>query len=345
MVNEASPGSLDPALCLGTTAQQFLVHCRVARNLSAHTLRAYATDLREFVRFAGAETELGACDRACLRAYLQHLFDARGLKETSVKRRMACLKAMFRWLEREEAIAANPFHRLDLKIRLPKRLPRSLSTGEVRELLRAAARAANRGAGAARRARFADLTAHLALELLFSTGMRVGELVAVTLERVDLEDGVVRIVGKGDRERRVFLPDEGVRRLVARYLERRARLAPSVETLLVTPRGSAASTQYVRQLLHRLRATTRLARRVTPHMLRHTAATQLLEAGVDIRYVQRLLGHHSIATTELYTQVSDASLRHVIVGAKARERVWGASRGGDDDREARGKLSREASDN
>lgn len=311
-----------PVIILGETARQFLIHCRVARNLSDHTLRAYAIDLREFVRFAGAETELGACDRACLRAYLLHLFDQRRLKETSVKRRMACLKAMFRWLEREEAIETNPFHRLDLKIKLPKRLPRSLSTGEVRSLLSAAARAADAGRPV-ERAGFAGLTTLVALELLFATGMRVGELVAITLERIDLEDGVVRIVGKGDRERRVFLTDAPLRRLVAHYLERRARLAPSGPSFLVTPRGRAASTQYVRQLIHRLRAGSGLARRVTPHMLRHTAATHLLEAGVDIRYVQRLLGHHSIATTELYTHVSDTSLRQVILGAKARQRLWG----------------------
>jgi len=122
----------EPQPSLARAGEQFLLHCRLARNLSGHTLRAYGSDLREFCRFAGSDTEIAACDRACLRAYLRHLFEVRRLKEASVKRRMACLKAMYRWLEREGTLAVNPFHRLELNIRLPKRLPRSLTRGELR---------------------------------------------------------------------------------------------------------------------------------------------------------------------------------------------------------------------
>ena len=336
------------SLTVARACESFLLHCRVARNLSLHTLRAYGADLSEFARFAGADTEIEACDRACLRAYLQHLFEVRHLKEASVKRRMACLKAMFRWLEREGALELSPFHRMELNIRLPKRLPRSLTRGEIRALLAAAHRTLGLGAWARHReaepqeldraarrigrGRFNDLTALVALELLFATGVRVGELVSITLQRLDLEEGVIAIIGKGDRERRVFVADSALRRLLAAYLEARARLgtgaagavgAAATEPLLVNSRGRPASTQLIRKLLARLATGAGLARHVTPHMLRHSAATHLLEAGVDIRYVQRLLGHHSIATTELYTQVSDGSLKSAITAAGARERVWG----------------------
>ena len=132
---------------LARAGEQFLLHCRLARNLSRHTLRAYGSDLREFARFAGSDTEIAACDRACLRAYLRHLFEVRRLKEASVKRRMACLKAMYRWLEREGTLEVNPFHRLELNIRLPKRLPRSLTHDELQALLGAAHPALSLDAG------------------------------------------------------------------------------------------------------------------------------------------------------------------------------------------------------
>ncbi|HUI16063.1 MAG TPA: site-specific integrase, partial [Alphaproteobacteria bacterium] len=218
-------------LTIARAHERFLLHCRVARNLSGHTLRAYGVDLSEFARFAGADTEIEACDRACLRAYLQHLFEVRHLKEASVKRRMACLKAMFRWLEREGTLEVSPFHRMELNIRLPKRLPRSLTRGEIRALLAAAHRTLGLGARARHReaepqeldraarrvgrGRFNDLTALVALELLFATGVRVGELVSITLARLDLEEGVIAIIGKGDRERRVFVAEAALRRLLA----------------------------------------------------------------------------------------------------------------------------------
>ena len=116
----------------------FLAHCRVAKNLSAHSLRAYTIDLKEFERFAGPGTDVAAIDRQLLRRYLSHLFETRRLKETSVKRRIACLKVMFRWLELDEAISISPFHRLDARIRLPRRLPRNLTGDEVRKLRRIA---------------------------------------------------------------------------------------------------------------------------------------------------------------------------------------------------------------
>lgn len=121
-------------MLLDDACDQFLAHCRLAKNLSANTLRAYAIDLAEFRAFAGSGLAVAECDRARLRAFLRHLVDSRGLKESSVKRRMACLKVMFRWLETEETIPLSPFHHMKLNIRLPKRLPRALSAREARAL-------------------------------------------------------------------------------------------------------------------------------------------------------------------------------------------------------------------
>ena len=304
----------------------FLTHCRVAKNLSPHTLRAYATDLQEFVAFTGADRGVATVDRPHLRAYLRHLFEVRRLKETSIKRRLACLKVMFRWLELDEVIAISPFHRLDARIKMPRRLPRCLSTEEARQLLVAPASRLGmpenpRPASirrAAKAARINDLTALVAVEVLLCTGLRVGELAGVQVGDLDLTEGVITVLGKGSRQRRVFLPDATVLTLVTAYLEARGRLTPDHTAFLVNSRGRPATPQFLRKLVRQAGEEAALARRTTPHMLRHTAATQLLEAGVDIRFVQRLLGHQSISTTEGYTNVSDGSLKAVLLEARAK---------------------------
>ncbi|MEQ8604545.1 MAG: tyrosine-type recombinase/integrase [Marivibrio sp.] len=327
---------------VGAAAEEFLTHCRVAKGLSGHTLRAYTIDLEAFQGFVGGDLAVDAVGRGELRAYLAHLSEERGLKPASVKRRIACLKAFFRWLEMEEALEISPFHRLDLRIRLPKRLPRGLSRSEMRALQAAARRplalgkdwreaSAENGpslrvqlqtAGCFERpGAFDRLTTLLAVELLYATGLRVTEL--CTLSDLDIDQGrrgpVLRVKGKGDRERRAPLPDPGLARLLKLYRQARdgliepsAAADPVAPPLLVARRGGPLTPQSVRARLKRLTQSARLARPVTPHMLRHTAATHLLEAGLDLRFVQRLLGHGSVATTEIYTSVSDESLERAM---------------------------------
>lgn len=302
----------EQAVLVAEACREFLHHCRVAKTLSAHTLRAYAIDLAEFRGFVGDDAAVEACDRAQLRGYLGHLLDIRGLKESSVKRRVACLKAMFRWLEREEAITASPFHRLDLVIRLPRRLPRALPAEDLRRLLDGAASlSGDRG-----------LAARLTVELLLTTGLRVGELAGARLGDLDLAGGTLRILGKGSRERTVFLVDEDMRALIRAWLRARTRLAADTDALLVTAAGHPATPATLRALVRDAAQAAGLTA-VTPHRLRHSAATQLLEAGIDIRFVQRLLGHHSIATTQLYTQVRDGALQSAVCAANVKGRVRG----------------------
>jgi integrase/recombinase XerD len=252
--------------------------------------------------------------------------DLRRLKETSVKRRVACLKVMFRWLELDEVIETTPFHRLDARIRLPRRLPRNLTNDEARRLqTAAAARAGISGRltvakveRAARHANLNALTALVVVEVLLCTGLRVGELASAVVDDIDLKEGVITVNGKGSRQRRVFLPDPELRALIEGYVTARAQAAHATNRLLVTAQGAAIAAQHIRQLVRETAEEARLVRRVTPHMLRHTAATQLLENGLDIRFVQRLLGHQSISTTEGYTTVTDTSLRTNITEARAR---------------------------
>jgi site-specific recombinase XerD len=254
--------------------EEFLGHCRASKNLSVNTLRAYAIDLEEFRRFVGAERLVGEIDRHRLRAYLRHLFDVRKLKETSVKRRLACLKTMFRWLELDEVILISPFHRLDARIRMPHRLPRCLTHDEMTRLLAVPAgrlglkTEGKRTPAALRRAvakgAFDDVTALVAIEVLFCTGMRIGELAAVQVGDVDLKEGVITVNGKGSRQRRVFLPDTESIALVEAYVARRMEMRPSGQSLLITIHGHTATTQYLRKLVTEAGEAADFGRRVTP---------------------------------------------------------------------------------
>lgn len=302
---------------------QFLSHCRHSKNLSDHTLRAYTIDLDQFKSFAKKDHEVSKCDRTLIRGYMQHLFEDRGLKESSVKRRMACLKGMFGWLEDEMVIERTPFYRLSLKIKLPARLPRAVPRIELNRLLNTPLKAlrlknrksysTNKFLNAIRtRREFIQLTTLLSLELLFATGSRVGELTQIKTTDINLDEGIIKILGKGNRERQVFLPDEEIHDLIRAYINARSQYSPATEVFLINTRGSQASTQNIRLYISQASKQANLENRVTPHMLRHSAATQLLIAGLDIRYVQRLLGHQSITTTQIYTHVSDTELKTAI---------------------------------
>jgi site-specific recombinase XerD len=208
---------------------------------------------------------------------------------------------MFTRLVRQGSIQDTPFAKIDLHVRIPARLPRCLGTGEMTALMRAAERASS--------------TTRLAALLLFVTGVRVGELAAVRIEDIDLEQRSVRIIGKGNRERQVFLPHDAIVRLVRQYVATEHKAGTVSGRLLLNSRERPANAASLRARIRLLAQEAGLARRVTPHMLRHTAATALMEAGVDIRFVQRLLGHQSIATTQIYTHVSDRALKAAIIGA------------------------------
>lgn len=280
--------------------ERFLEYCARERHLAPNTVAAYDQDLAEFrCHFPGRDVREIAGDE--LVTYSQHLASTRGLAPATIKRRLACLRAMFSRLVRLGAVRETPFASVDLRIRIPTRLPRCLGAADVGALLHASERTCE--------------TTRLAAVLLVATGVRVSELAAVRAEDVDLEQRSVRIFGKGSRERQVFLPNDGIVAQVRAYVAARHHPERPSTSLLINARGGSASSSSLRNRIKALAKTAGLSQRVTPHVLRHTAATALMESGVDIRLVQRLLGHQSIATTQIYTHVSDRALKTAIVSA------------------------------
>ena len=288
-------------MTLKDACEAFLSHCRSAISLSDHTLRAYTFDLKDFQNHAKRETDFVSLDKEILRQFIRHMREDRRLKEITIKRRIACLKLLFRWTKQEGVIDVNPFDNLHERIRLPKRLPRALGSIEIYQL-----------AGAVNLKtcddRFQEFATSIAIKLLLTTGIRVGELVKIDIDDLVLADNSLTIHGKGNRQRLVYLFESELNAAIARYLPLRQTKTSATNKLFVTEAGIPFTTQKARTLLSSLACKAGIQRRVTPHMLRHTAATQLLEAGVDIRYVQRLLGHQSISTTEIYTHASKSAI-------------------------------------
>jgi site-specific recombinase XerD len=291
----------------------FLQHSRT-KGLSDHTLRAYRQDLTDFQHWGLRHRCQDMFVKEAISGWMADMRE-RQLAATSIKRRVACLKVLFRWLEENGDLTQNPFHRFRATVQLPRRLPRNLTHAELKSLFASAPVFAADNEG------FARQTLHLALELLFTTGIRVGELCSIRLEDIDLLAGTIKINGKGNRERRVFLVDDEIITQFQSYVSARQKRQPVTEHLLIKPRGSTLTPDQIRKHLHAHVEDLKLPRRITPHMLRHTAATQLLETGVDIRLVQKLLGHASISTTEIYTHVSDTKLQAAIRNANPRRKI------------------------
>jgi site-specific recombinase XerD len=296
------PGRLN-LLVTSTTTAAYVSRLKAVRAPSEHTLRAYQSDLRDFAGFL-KQRDLCPKRSETLVAYAAHLSGERRAAPRTLRRRMACLRGFYRDLVRSGAIDQSPFVGLEMQLPRPRSLPRTLTRGEARRLADAAwAACLDERKPLARRALPA------AILLLISVGLRVAELISLRPVDFDPEGGALRVRGKGRRERCVFVVDMPLRRIMAQLAER-----PDSGGLMA-PGTESWSTQSVRRWVARFAARAEIGRRVTPHMLRHTCATLLLEDGVDLRVLQRLLGHENIATTAIYAHVGDAGLRRALEGA------------------------------
>jgi integrase/recombinase XerD len=321
MVGEAvlSPEAMIPdfenlgrreSMTVADAMANFLFHCRYEKNLSPRTLKAYSIDLaqlRKHLSAAGVD-DVGAIDKSCLRDYIRSLFN--GYKEKTIKRKVATLKSFFHFLEREDVIAVNPLRKMDVRIKETRRLPRTVALADLKRLFRhlyLAKQACEDKDSADYRALVRDIAV---LELLFATGARVSEVCNLKSEDVDLRKGCVRILGKGGRERILQICDPDTLAAVRQY--HGMHEVESTAQFFRSRSGHRLTDQTVRGMLRRHASRAGLACRLTPHMLRHSVATLLLEEGVDIRYIQHLLGHSSIITTQIYTEVRTESHRKLL---------------------------------
>ncbi|UFZ08082.1 tyrosine-type recombinase/integrase [Bradyrhizobium ontarionense] len=281
--------------------EEFMRYCAFERQLSAHTIEAYTADLGELRRFLPDDALVASITEQTLGYYLVELLERRRLAFGTVRRRFACLRAFMKRLAKT-GVVVDPFVRWRLQLPKRKRLPRSLTRGDVSALL-SSFDELKQGTPRTRHA-------FTAARLMIATGVRVGELCRIAVQDLASDGSSIRIYGKGARERVVYVSDASLRCDMVEMLAWHRESGSLSGNLFLNSRGAPMRPQSIRLALRRHRRDGE--RRVTPHMLRHTAATLLIERGVDIRFVQRLLGHSSIATTEIYTHVSDEALRSTL---------------------------------
>ncbi|HEU4739109.1 MAG TPA: tyrosine-type recombinase/integrase, partial [Solirubrobacterales bacterium] len=286
--------------------EDYLRWLLATRDLSPHTVRAYQSDLARFEGFAGAGAKVEDLSRSTLIDFLESQRSA-ALSPASLRRRASALRGFSRWLHGQGLIRTDPWLGASFAAGRGRKLPRVLSAENLDRLVAFLERIAGLGPGGAHpdllRERPHESTTLLAVALMVSTGVRVHEVVGFRCQDIDLSSRAIRLVGKGRRERQVFLTNDWITNLTGAYLQVRSDLDLSHSKLLFNLRYEPLTTAAMRSRLAKAAGAAGLAQPVTPHMLRHTAATQLIEAGVDIRYIQRLLGHASLSTTEIYTHV------------------------------------------
>jgi integrase/recombinase XerC len=285
----------------------FFRHLSLEKDASPHTLRSYRTDLREFSQYAGDGDPaiwLGGVDTRTIRGYLAHLH-ARGLDATTIARKLAAVRSWFRFLVRRGVLERNVAREVRGP-RPPKKLVSFLPIDEAMSLMDAQA------PDGATRARDSAV-----LELLYATGLRVSELAGLDLDDLDRSQQTVRVLGKGRKERIVPYGGRAASALTAHLNDRGAGAGP----LFANRRGGRLTVRSLHTIVRRSAAMSGITRRVSPHTLRHTFATHLLDAGADLRMIQELLGHSRLSTTQRYTHVGADQLMRVYDAAHPRARA------------------------
>lgn len=293
---------------------KFLRYLKVERNCSDLTIKSYREDLELLYEYLleslGSVPAPAEITPLILRKYVAALHEA-GYAKSSVSRRLASLRSFFRFAQREGVCDSNPAKPLR-NPRRERKLPHFLSSSEIGRLLAAPPKTDAMG-----------LRDRAILETLYSAGLRVSELVGINTDDLDLEDGLVRVRGKGKRERLAPLGSFAVRAIrlwLKKRTPARGLKGPAANAVFLNKFGKRLTTRSVARMLEKYLKLTGLDLRTSPHTLRHSFATHLLDGGADIRSVQELLGHKSLVTTQIYTHVSTAGLRQAYEQAHPRAR-------------------------
>jgi|MTBAKSStandDraft_2_1061841.scaffolds.fasta_scaffold08610_5 tyrosine recombinase XerC len=273
--------------------EEFLRYCEVERGYSSHTVINYRNDLREFFIFI--EKNFSQVTPLDIRTFIEHLYDIDRAR-TTINRKISAVRRFFRYHLRENNIAADPSAHIT-SAKAFRRLPDFLTLDEMSRLLDSLPEAAEK-----------ELRDKTILELLYATGMRVGELVGLKIEDIRFEENLVRIMGKGGKERLVPVHERALT-LLHRYLH--ARCSSEEKKVFLSLRRHPLQERDIRRILDQALSTMAFAKHITPHKIRHSFATHLLEKGADLRMVQELLGHTSLSTTQVYTHVTMESMKKV----------------------------------
>ena len=282
---------------------KFLTYREIEKNVSSHTLLNYRIDLKQVRNFLEGK-DVQRIDRLDIRKYLASL-KSKDLNKSSIARKLSCLRSFFRFLAREGYIDATPLEGISSP-KLGKRLPIFLDVNKVAKFVESPDKSSILG-----------LRDRAILETLYSTGMRVSEMVGLNIGQVDFIAGVVKVYGKGKKERLLPIGDKALR-AIRSYLSHQPTKKKDTGALFLDRRKQRLTDEGVRKIFNKYIQKASLKEKVSPHTLRHSFATHLLDKGADLRSVQELLGHSSLSTTQIYTHVTTERLKSVYSKAHPR---------------------------
>lgn len=291
---------------LETLITSYIKNCESIKKLDKKTLKAYRIDMAQFQTFMLAYPDFN--DKNAINDYISSLHDQ--YKPRTTKRKIAALKAFFHYLVYEELITTNPFDKINVKFREPQILPRTIPEPTIASFIstiykqKALANTTYQYNTILR-----DITI---IELLFATGVRISELCTLTIQQVDLVSYKILIYGKGSKERLIQIGNDDVKKVLSEYYDVFQSDILSTGWFFINRLHQRYSEQSVRSMIVKYLKLATIDMHITPHMFRHSFATLLLEADVDIRYIQKMLGHSSIKTTEIYTSVSMAKQNNIL---------------------------------
>ena len=303
-------------LILPETIIHYIDHCKYMKGLSDKSIKAYTTDLNQFKNWCGDDITWNS--KQVLENYIKYLY--KNFKPRSAKRKIACLKAFFRYLEVEEFITANPFHKIKYKRREALVLPKSIPINTLSNLLNKAYETLERtdSSNYQKKNILRDIAV---IELLFASGIRVGELCSLQKEDINVKNKIMKVKGKGSKERYIQLTNNSVLSILNEYQKLFRTEINDSGFYFINNRGNRLSEQSVRFMVDKYAKLIGSEIHITPHMFRHTVATLLLEEDVDIRYIQELLGHSSITTTQIYTHISLSAQKKILTQKHPRNKI------------------------
>jgi len=292
----------------------YLEYCKTQKRLDEKTPKAYIIDLKQFSTLISCK-EITMITTNTLETHIAQLHQQ--YKPKTVKRKIASLKAFFHYLEYKDIIEHNPFNKIQVRFREPVILPKTIPLHTIETFLSIIYRQRyNAKTDYQKRNALRDAAI---IELLFATGMRISELCALKKNDVNLFDGTILIHGKGDKERRIQIGNDAVIHILEEYKNNYLFEIQNCKHFFANQSGNPLSDQAVRRMINKYTSLAAIDLHITPHMFRHTFATCLLEADVDIRYIQEMLGHSSINITQIYTHVAVAKQKDILTTKHPRK--------------------------
>lgn len=289
---------------------EYLDYCKFRKELDFNTLKAYRIDLRQFFEFAGK----GMPNRRIIEAYITELH--KKYRQKTVKRKIASLKAFYTYLEEQELIEESPMRRIRTRFKEERILPRIIPRREIEKLLNVMYRQLKSGKG--KKTILRDLAV---VEMFFATGARVYEVANIKIENMDLSSGIIRFMGKGGKERVIQIGSREVTVLLRQYYTENKEVIRRCGYFFVNQNGNRFSEQSIRRMLKQYTKSAGIERNITPHMFRHSFATYLIEEGVDVSCVQRILGHSSIKTTQIYIHIAAGTQADILRNMHPRNKM------------------------